>query len=216
MPRRNLIPLVLVIVLLVLALVFAVLGQSSAPNRSSLRVQNATSATFGDPTGTESFSLQLTDSLSATLTTGATTERRLIVYTAPDLLTVSQYVGTRTVRVATLGPAAIPCVLGAYASIVDGSTPWMATGDNYTRDESLADYSGRVPHLSGRTCTPQPSAVRGTVAERAILKAGYLIDLTLIVSVPPQRLANGKEAAHGTEGERLQLLSIGHTAVAKL
>jgi hypothetical protein len=34
--------------------------------------------------------------------------------------------------------------------------------------------------------------------------------------VPPQLLANGTEAAHGTEGERLQLLSIGHTAVAKL
>ena len=41
------------------------------------------------------------------------------------------------------------------------------------------------------------------MAERAILRSGYLVDLTLIVSVPAQRLANGRPAAHGIEGERL-------------
>ena len=119
-------------------------------------------------------------------------------------------------RVAVLGPSAIPCVLSAYTSIVGGTTAWNADGDSYTRDESLADFSARVPHSSGTTCAPQPSAVHGTVAERAILRSGYLVDLTLIVSVPPQRLPDGRPAAHGMEGERLQLLTIGGTAVADL
>jgi hypothetical protein len=131
-------------------------------------------------------------------------------------LTVYQEVGARTVRVAVLGPRAVPCVLSAYTSIVGGNTAWNASGNTYTRDESLADYSARVPHSSGTTCAPQASAVHGTVAERAILKSGYLVDLTLIVSVPAQRLADGRPAAHGMEGERLRLLTIGGTRVADL
>ena len=69
---------------------------------------------------------------------------------------------------------------------------------------------------ASQAASSEPSAVHGTVAERAILKAGYLVDLTLIVSVPAQQLANGRPAPHGIEGERLQLLTIGGTPVAKL
>ena len=66
-PRRNLIPFTLLAVLVILALVFAVIGQTSSPNRASLAVQNATSATFGDPAGSNSFTMNLSASLSASL-----------------------------------------------------------------------------------------------------------------------------------------------------
>jgi hypothetical protein len=215
-PRRNLIPFALLGVLAVLALVIAVVGQTSSPNRASLAVQNATNATFGDPAGSVSFSMNLTNSLSASLHASSISQERLISYRAPSRLTVYQRVGTSAQRIAVLGPSAIPCVLSAYTSIVGGSTAWNANGTTYTRDESLADYSARVPHSSGGTCAPEPSAVHGTVAERAILKSGYLVDLTLIVSVPAQRLADGRPASHGIEGERIQLLTIGGTSVADL
>ena len=216
MPRRNLIPFTLLAVLVILALVFAVIGQTSSPNRASLAVQNATSATFGDPAGSNSFTMNLSASLSASLHASSISQERLIRYNAPSRLTVYERVGPRTVRLAVLGPSAIPCVLSSYASIVGGDTAWSADGNTYTRDESLADFSSRVPHSSTTTCEAQPSAVHGSVAERAILKSGYLVDLTLIVSVPAQRLANGRPASHGIEGERLQFLTIGGTAVADL
>jgi hypothetical protein len=216
-PRRNLIPFALLAVLLVGALIFAIIGQTSSPNRASLAVQNANSATFGDPTGSTSFSMNRVDSLSATLHSRSISQVRLITYRAPAPLTVYQRSGARSVRrLAVLGPSAIPCALSAYSAIVGGNTAWNANGDTYTRVESLADYSARVPHPSGGTCSPQPSAVHGTVAERAILKSGYLVDVTLIVSVPAQTLANGRPAVHGVEGERLELLTIGGTAVANL
>jgi hypothetical protein len=217
-PRRNLIPFALLAVLVILALLFAVLGQTSAPSRGSIAVQNATSATFGDPTGSTSFSMNVANSLAPTLHSSAISQERLIVYKEPTRLTVYQRSDTRPpARVAVLGASAIPCVLSAYTAIVGGSTAWNANGDSsYTRVESLADYSARVPHSSGSTCAPQPSAVHGTVAERAILRSGYLVDVTLIVSVPAQRLADGQPATHGVEGERLQLLTIGGTSVADL
>ena len=219
MPRRNLIPFVLLAVLVVLALVFAVIGQTSSPNRASLAVQNASSATFGDPTGSTSFSMNRIDSLSAALhSSSSISQERIITYRAPApaRLTVYQRSAVGLRRVAVLGPDAIPCVLSAYTAIVGGNTAWNANGDTYTRVESLADYSARVPRASGGHCAPQPSAVHGSVAERAILTSGYLVDLTLIVSVPPQTLANGRAATSGVEGEQLQLLTIGGTPVAKL
>jgi hypothetical protein len=216
-PRRNLIPFALLGVLVVLALVFAVIGQTSSPSRSSIAVQNAISATFGDPAGSTSFSMNVADSLAPTLHSSAISQERLVVYAAPSRLTVYQRAATGPpVRIAVLGANAIPCVVRAYTSIVGGGTSWNVNGDSYTRVESLADYSARVPHSSGSTCAPQPSAVHGTVAERAILKSGYLVEVTLIVSVPAQRLADGRPATHGVEGERLQLLTIGGTPVADL
>jgi hypothetical protein len=216
-PRRNLIPFALLGALVILALVFAVVGQTSAPNRDTLAVQNATSATFGDPAGSNSFSMNLSLSLSGSLRSRELSQERLITYRSPSQLIVSQRVGAVTHRVAVLGPNAIPCVLRAYTSIVGGDTAWTTDGTTYTRDESLADFSARVPHSSATTCAPQPSAVHGSVAERALLKSGYLVDLTFIVSVPAQHRADGRPATPGlVEGERLQLLTIGGTAVANL
>src|ERR1700722_9068686 len=118
-PRRNLIPFVLLAVLVVLALVFAVIGQTSSPNRASLAVQNASSATFGDPTGSTSFSMNRFDSLSAELHSSSISQERLITYRAPTptRLTVYQRLGTGLRRVAVLGPNAVPCVLSAYTAI---------------------------------------------------------------------------------------------------
>ena len=216
-PRRNLIPFALLAALVVLALLFAVLGQTSSPSRGSIAVQNAAGATFGDPTGSTSFSMNVANSLAPTLHSSAITQERLVVYSAPTRLTVYQRTATRPpVRIAVLGADAIPCVLSAYASMVGGSTAWNGNGDSYTRVESLADYSARVPHSSGSTCAPQPSAVHGTVAEQAILRSGYLVDVTIIVSVPAQRLPDGQPATYGVEGERLQLLTIGGASVADL
>ena len=62
MPRRNLVPLVLLAVLAVLVLVFALVGASSAPGSATIAVQNATGETFGAPPGTTSFSMSLVDS----------------------------------------------------------------------------------------------------------------------------------------------------------
>ncbi len=214
MPRRNLIPLVLVALLLVLALVFAVLGQASSPARGSLAVQNATDATFGSPTGSQSFTMNLIASLAPGTGGGNVTQRRVIAFDSPDRMTVFQHEGTRTVRIAVLGPAAIPCVLRAYTSVVGGSTPWNANGDSFTRDETLADFSARVPHTAGGVCAPHPSAAHGTVAERAIVRSGYLIDLTLIVSVPS--VLPGGGTTHGVESEQLQMRTIGGTTVRDL
>ena len=188
--------------------VFAVIGQTSSPNRASLAVQNATSATFGDPTGSNSFTMNLSASLSASLHSSFTSQDASSpTATGPaDRLRTGRFKHRAS---AVLGPTAVPCVLSSYTTIVGGSTAWSGDGNTYTRDETLADFSSRVPNSSSTTCEPQPSAVHGSVAEQAILKSGYLVDLSLIVSVPAQRLANGRPAAHGIEGERLEFVRIG-------
>jgi hypothetical protein len=219
-PRRNLIPFALLAVLVVLTLLFAVIGQRSSPDRASLAVQNATDATFGNPAGSTSFSMNVVNSLSASIRSRFSSQERLVVYRPPGRMTVYRRSGARPpVRIAVLGANAIPCVLSAYTSIVGGSTAWTATAqsDQYARVESLADYSARVPHASGSICAPQPSAVRGTVEEQAALMSGYLVGLTVIVTVPAQRLPDGRPAPHGIEAEELELLTIdGTSMVARL
>jgi hypothetical protein len=217
MSRRPLVPLLVLAVLTVLALGLAVLGFNSSPDRPSLAVQNATARTFGAPPGTVPFTVNVIDTLSTVRGTGALSQVRHAVYTIPSRLVVTQRVGRRTSRVAVLGPSATPCLLASYTADSGGSTAWLSQGnDTYTRTESLAEYSSRVPRSSGTSCAPQPTDVRGTVAERAVLRAGYLVDLALTVTVPPQRLPNGQSASSGIEGEQLQLVSIGGTPVGKL
>ena len=55
MPRRNLVPLALLAVLVVLTAGFAVLGLSAAPPTGSVIVQNATAQSLGTPTGSTGF-----------------------------------------------------------------------------------------------------------------------------------------------------------------
>jgi hypothetical protein len=48
------------------------------------------------------------------------------------------------------------------------------------------------------------------------VRSGYLVSVRLTVVVPPQRLSNGTEAAHGAEGEALVLLRINGTPTRSL
>jgi hypothetical protein len=208
MPRRNLVPLVLLAVLVVLALVFALVGLSSAPGPATLAVQNATGESFGAPPGTTSFSMSLVDSIAPTTGTASISQTRLITYAPSGRMAVYQ-VGSTTRLIALLGKEGSQCALSAYTSIVGGPVAWHGHGGGtYTRSESLADYSSRVPYATGTTCSPRPATVRGTVAEVADVISGYLVSVRLTVVVPPQRLANGSAATHGIEGEALNLLKI--------
>jgi hypothetical protein len=217
MPRRNLTPLVLVGALAVLALLFAFVGASSAPGAASLIVQNATGATFGSPVGTTSFSMSLVDSIAAATGSASISQTRLVRYVPSGRMTVYQVTASGSQVIAVLGGPASQCALTAYTSIVTGPARWTAAGNGtYTRTESLADYTGRVPYATGTTCSPRPSTVHGTVTEAATVKSGYLTALHLSVMVPPQTLANGKAAPHGVEGEDLNLVKINGTATSSL
>jgi hypothetical protein len=215
-PRRNLIPFALLTVLALATLGFAVLGASSAPSAATLTVQNASTETFGSPTGSTSFAMDLVGTLSAGAGTGTITQVRLVAYVPPWHMAVYQ-VGARSTRLlAVLDQTAITCALSAYTSIVGGTTAWTANGSGYTRTETLAAYSARVPRTTGTSCEPHPTSVHGQVLEKAIVRSGYLVGVRLTVVVPPQKLSNGTEAAHGAEGEVLVLLRINGTPTRSL
>ena len=215
MPRRNLIPLALLAVLALLTILFAVLGASSAPSGATLAVQNASGKTFGSPTGSTSFVMDLVDTASAGAGTGTLSQVRQIDYVPPNRMVVYQ-VGSTVRRLAVLDQAAITCTLSAYTTLVGGSTPWTASGDAYTRTESLADYSARVPQVTPTSCAPRPATVHGQVQERAVIRSGYLVGVRLTVVVPPQTLPGGGSAAHGVEGEAVVMVQINGTRVRSL
>lgn len=216
MPRRNLIPFALLAVLALATLGFAVLGASSAPSAATLTVQNASTETFGSPTGSTSFAMDLVGTLSGGAGTGTITQVRLVAYVPPRHMAVYQ-VGARSTRLlAVLDQAAITCALSAYTSIVGGTTPWSANGSGYTRTETLAAYSARVPRTAATSCEPYPTSVHGQVLEKAVVRSGYLVGVRLTVVVPPQKLSNGTEAAHRAEGEALVLLRINGTPTRSL
>jgi len=210
-PRRNLIPLALLAVLALATLGFAVLGASSAPSGATLTVQNASTETFGSPTGSTSFAMDLVSTLPAGAGTGTITQVRLVTYVPPQRMAVYQVAGRSTKLLAVLDQAAITCALSAYTAIVGGSTPWTASGSTYTRTETLAAYSARVPRTTTSTCEPYLTSLRGQVLEVAVVRSGSLISVRLTIVVPPQRLSNGTEAAHGAESEALVLLRINGT-----
>jgi hypothetical protein len=213
-PRRNLIPLALLAVLGAGTLGFAVLGASSAPSGATLTVQNASVRTFGTPTGSTSFSMDLVDTLSARGTKGTVSQIRQVHYTPPGRMTVYQEVGSTSKLIAVLSPSASTCSLSTYAAIVDGSTPWTASGAAFVRTETLAAFDARVPAATATTCQPRATTVQGTVQERAAVRSDYLVGVRLTVVVPPQKLANGQPAASGVENQALVLLEINGTRTA--
>jgi hypothetical protein len=103
-PRRNLIPLVLLAALGVGTLGFAVLGASSAPSGATLTVQNASVRTFGTPTGSTSFAMDLVNTVSAGGTKGPVSQVRQIDFTPPDRMAVYQEVGSSSKLIAVLPP----------------------------------------------------------------------------------------------------------------
>lgn len=216
MPRRNLIPLLLLAVLTVGALGFAVLGASSAPSGATLTVQNSSVRTFGTPTGSTSFAMDLVNTISAGGAKGTTSQVRQVDYRPPDRMSVYQDVGSSSKLIAVLTPPAIACSLSTYTAIVGGDTPWTGKGTAFVRTESLSTYDARVPAPTRTTCAPRATTVLGTVHERAAVHAGYLVGVRLTVVVPPQTLANGRHAASGTENQALVLLEINGTRTAAL
>ena len=106
MPRRNLIPLVLLAALGLGTLGFAVLGASAAPSGATLPVQNASVRAFGTPTGSTSFAMDLVNTLSAGGTKGTVSQVRQVDFTPPDRMAVYQEVGSSSKLIAVLPPSA--------------------------------------------------------------------------------------------------------------
>lgn len=216
MPRRNLIPFVLLAVLSVGALGFAVLGASSAPSGATLTVQNASVRTFGAPTGSTSFALDIVNAVTASGSGTTSTLVSQVDYKPPDRMAVYQEVGSSLNFQKYLAPSAITCTLSTYTAIVGGSTPWTASGAAYVRTETLATYDARVPVAVGTTCVPRQSAALGTVREKAAVRAGYLVGVRVTAVVPPQKQANGQPTLSGAQTQALVLLKINGTRTAAL
>ncbi len=212
MPRRNLIPLALLAVLAIGAGVFAVVGFVGAPNATTITVQNATATTFGSPPGSTSFLMDLVSTLSSGATTGTLKEQHLIDFTTPDQMKVIP-VGTSSKTATELQEPAISCALHAYTAMLQGSASWNKKNDTYTRTESVADYSARVPSSGGTSCEPQPVNARGQVFETAVIRSGYLVASRVRIVVPPQTLSNGRSAAHGVESQTMIFIEIGGVPV---
>jgi hypothetical protein len=218
MSRRNLIPLAVLAALVVLTAVFAVVGAASAPSAETVSVQNASTRTFGSPTGSVSFLANLTNLASSPTGHGTVSQQRILQYAEPmNRIVVYQVTSSGTTQpLGAIHGSRVSCTLSLFASLVGGPTAWAATGGgNYTRTESLADYSARVPNTAGTTCAPEPSPVHGQVTEHALVKSDYLIAVRLSVVVPPQTL-NGRPIPHGMESEQLVMIQIGKTPVRTL
>jgi hypothetical protein len=207
-PRRNLIPFVLLAALGVGALGFAVLGASSAPSGATLTVQNASTRTFGTPTGSTSFAVDVVNAVTPSESRSTRSLVRQVDYKPPDRMTVYQENNNSLNLQAVLTPPAISCILRAYTAIVGGSTPWTASGTAFVRTETLATYDARVPVTGGTTCAPRQSTALGTVKEKAAVRAGYLVGVRVTALVPPQKQTNGQSALSGTETQALVLLEI--------
>lgn len=205
----------LLAVLVVGTAVFAVVGQTSAPKASTITVENATAKTFGSPTGSTSFLMDLVNTLSAGPKAGTLSQTRLLDYVAPDRLLIYP-VGTKSRVPTILHQPAISCALSAYTAMVQGPTAWNANGETYTRTESLADYTARVPRTGGTTCEPQALTAQGNVDETVVIRSGYLVAARFRIVVPPQTLHSGQTASHGIEGETLVFIQIGSVQVRTL
>jgi hypothetical protein len=205
MPRRNLVPLVLLAVLAVLTAVFAVVGAAAAPTATTIQVQNAAAKTFGTPAGTNSWIMELIT--SANVGTGnGTTQERIIAYSAPTRMVVYNVGGSSAKLAGVLHQPAISCVLSSYSAMLQGQGAWQQKGGTYTRTESLAAYSARVPHANGTNCEAVTSTTQGQVHETAIVRSDYLVAARAQVVVPK----------HGTQGETLVFIRIGDVPVRTL
>jgi hypothetical protein len=215
-PRRNLIPLVLLAVLGLGGLAFAVLGASSAPSGATLTVQNGSARTFGTPTGSTSFTMDLVNTITAGGSKRTISQVRQVNNKPSGRMTVYQVTGSSSKLIAVLSPSAAACSLSTYTAIVGGSTPWTPNGTNFARTETLAAFDARVPAATATTCVPRSSTVQGTVKERAAVRGGFLVGVRLTVVVPPQKMQNGEAAASGVENQALVLLQINGTKTTAL
>ncbi len=217
MRHRSLIPLAILAVLGVGTAVFAVIGFLAAPNVTNIDVQNGTEKTFGSPTGSTPFLVDLVTTIANSPSSGAITQQRLVDYLPPDRMVVYD-VGSTTKIAGIVRQPGINCVLNSYTAMVQGSTTWNQKGETYTRTESLADYSARVPRTSasGNSCQAVQSTAQGQVFETVILRSGYLVAARERIVVPRQNLANGHPATNGVQGETLVFIEIGGVPVRSM
>lgn len=216
MPRRHIVPLALLAVLAVLTAVFAVVGARSAPSATTIQVQNAADTTFGTPTGATSWIMDLlTTVYVGNGAGGGTTQERLIDYIARNRMVVYD-VGKTTTLAGVLHQPAVSCVLSSYAAILGGEKSWSQKGQTFSRIESLADYSARVPRAAGPSCVPVASTAQGQVHETAVIRSDYLVAARAQIVVPSQNLAGGQPATHGVQGETLVFIEIGGVPVRTL
>jgi hypothetical protein len=174
--KRGHIPHVILAVLTILALGAIALALSEAPNAASETVQNATSATFGSPLGSQSVSLDLLSSVSAGQGAGTLNQLLKITYVAPNSMTVYR----ATAPAANLGKVPIGRIIGTiegYAAVTGGTAAWVQHGDHYTRTEALVPFYRRV---FDKTSLP------GSVYESATVRNGYLVSLHFNVVVQHQ------------------------------
>jgi hypothetical protein len=207
MPRRNLIPLALLAVLAVLTGVFAVVGAASAPTSTTIQVQNAAEKTFGTPAGANSWIMELITSLNVGVGTANATTTRLIEYSATaNRILVYDVSGSSAKLAGVLHQPAVSCVLMSYSAMLQGEEPWQQKGGTFTRTETLAEYSARVPQANGNTCEAVVSTTPGQVHQTASLRSGYLVATRTQIVVPTQ----------GTQGETLAFVKIGGVPVRTL
>lgn len=206
MPRRNLVPLVLLAVLAVLTAVFAVIGAAAAPTSTTIQVQNAAEKTFGTPTGANSWIMELITSVNVGVGTANGTVERIIDYSSPDRIVVYDVSGKSAKLAGVLRQPAVSCVLSSYSAILQGGGSWTQKGDTFTRTESLADYSARVPRADGNACQAVASTTPGQVHTTAIVRSGYLVATKAQVVVP----------AHGSQSETLVFIRIANVPVRTL
>jgi hypothetical protein len=160
----------------------AVWGQLIGPDGATIAVQNATAATYGDPTGSTSFTLDLQSCVSSNGTSGCIAQTRRITYVPPKSMVVYQTQPSRQ-RLGTVPPAGIAFTLAQYVRVTVGGSPWAHSGTKLTRTETLAAYSHRVTMTKAAT---------GKVYETATVRNGYLVSVKLKVVVHTQTLHNGQ------------------------
>jgi hypothetical protein len=193
MANRRYIPLAIMAILTVLTAGFAVLAVSMAPTAGDRTVQDSTAATLG----AQSFTLDLTISVSAGPGTGVLSQVRRVTYTSPDHMVVRAIAPTKSL-LGTLNAAATQSALDNYAALTAGATPWVLDGTNYKRTESLVVFYARQHRTSAA----------GQVAETAVIRNGYLIYVKLRVIVPNQTTAGGQQAPGGVAGETYHVVTI--------
>ena len=190
---RRIVPLALLAVLGLLALGFAILALTMAPNSADLAVHNGTDETFS----AHQFSIQLTDTQSNGQ--GATrSEVRVVDFSIPDRLVVYR-ASPKLHFLGSLHGGAVVTAIDQYAAITGGSSGWIRHGSHFDRTETLRAYVGRLN---------QRTAATGTVAETAVVRDGYLVADILTLHVNSATGPGGQTAAGGTAQEILHVLRI--------
>ena len=206
MPRRNLIPIVLLAVLVVLTAFFAVVGARKAPTATTIQVQNAADKTFGTPTGANSWIMELVISVNVGLGTANGTTARIIDYRAPDRMVIYDLSGSSLRPEGVVQQPAVSCLLSSYVAMRQGQASWQQKGGTFTRTESLSDYSARVPQPNESNCEAVANTTPGQVYQTAVIRSGYVVRFEAVIVAP----------THGTQSERLYFLKIGDVPVRTL